>query len=137
MPAQETFLDREVAGSRVQVVKTYDREYAREVFGMMATSAKAYLWRSLGMDESYDAADMPEDPGDRDEFLLDEMLSSGREDWKSFSYFVVLQTFDGEPSPTFVCSDWPSAEAFANAEPPNPLADIERVPVRNDPSPTM
>ena len=117
MPAQETFLDRQTGDHRIQVVKTYDRQYAQEAFGSMDEAAKAYLWRSLAIDESYEATDLPSitDP-DRDNILLKELLDSGREDWQSYSYFVVIETTNGKSEPTFVSGDWPSAEAFANAE---------------------
>ena len=119
MPIQETFLDRDTAGHRVQVIKTYDAQYASESFGQMTEGAKEHLWRSLSIDETYEADDLPAlGSAERDDFLLEELMSAGREDWNKFSYFVVIETREGKTDPTYVSGDWPSAEAFANAEPP-------------------
>src|SRR5665213_3290637 len=118
MPSQETFLDTTIGGRRVQVIKTYDQAYARAVFGEMSDEAKAYLWSSLKPEEIYDPAGLPTETGsDYDAFLLDELLDQGREDWNTFSYFLVLDTRNGRDDATFVSPDWPTAEAFANAEP--------------------
>jgi hypothetical protein len=116
MPAQQTFLDRQTGDRRVQVVKTYDRQYAREAFNSMNETAKTYLWRVLAIAENYETSDLPAMTNqDRDDILLEELLSAGREDWQSFSYFVVIETMKGESATTFVSGDWPSAEAFANS----------------------
>ena len=101
MAIQETFLDRDSAGHRVQVIKTYDPQYARESFGSMSEGAKEFLWRSLSIDETYDSNDLPAaDSADRDDFLLEELMSAGREDWNKFSYFVVIETREGQTDPT-------------------------------------
>jgi len=128
MPAQETFLDETIDGLRVQVIKTYDEAYAKDVFGAMSDPAKAFLWRSMKPEETYAPEDLPTEPGeDYDAFLLDELLEQGREDWKTFSYFVVTTDAEG---PVFVAADWPTAEAFAKKSsvpdlPPRPLPRLD------------
>jgi hypothetical protein len=62
MPQQETYFEHMAGERRVEVLKTYDRSYAREVFGSMDENARAYLWSSLGIDENNDAADVPSLP---------------------------------------------------------------------------
>ena len=115
MPQQEVFLDETIDGKRVLVVKTYDESYAREAFRSMSDEAKVFLWKSLKPEEIYEAEGLPTQPGDEyDAFLLDELLSEGREEWNTFSYFVVAEPA-GEP--LFVSPDWPTAEAFAKNGP--------------------
>jgi hypothetical protein len=137
MPIQETFLDRDTAGHRVQVIKTYDAQYARESFGHMTDGAKEHLWRSLSIDETYDSNDLPEtDSAERDDFLLEELMSAGREDWNKFSYFVVVETRGERIEATYVSGDWPSAEAFANAEPPTGTESFGSHPAPNTSTPS-
>jgi len=62
---------------RVQVLKTYDRQDAREVFGGMNDAAQRYLWSSLGIDEAYDSGRFrPARPGEP-RFSLGGALGSG------------------------------------------------------------
>ena len=129
MPAQELFMDAVIDGRKVQVVKTFDRLYAQEAFGEMSDEAKAFLWRSLKPEDIYDPAGLPTEPGiEYDTFLLDELLDQGREEWNSFSYFVVLDERSGRQEPTFVSPDWPTAEAFANGDETLPLERLPRSP---------
>jgi hypothetical protein len=116
MPAQELFLDVVLDGRKVQVIKTYDQAYAKEVFGGMDDDAKSFLWQSLKPEELYDPSGLPREPGtDYDAFLLDEMLEQGREEWNTFSYFVVVDEANGLSTPSFVSPDWPTSEAFARS----------------------
>jgi hypothetical protein len=133
MPAQELFLDTVINGRKIQVVKTYDQAYATEVFRGMSDEAKAFLWKSLKPEELYDPVGLPTEPGiEYDAFLLEEMIDQGREEWNSFSYFVVMDAATGQNLPTFVSPDWPTAETFANA-PQSPHRDMPHRP-NNPPS---
>ena len=47
MPKQEVFLQEQVGDQRIEVLKTYDPAYARDVFQEMDEGALATLWNSL------------------------------------------------------------------------------------------
>ena len=116
MPKQETFFEQKAGDRRVEVLKTYDRNYAREVFSKMDEAAQTYLWSSLGISETYDATDVPprEDPGSED-FLWEELLEAAREDGNLLSFFVVNEAEGSSSKSLYVSPDWPSAEAFAKS----------------------
>ena len=59
-------------------------------FNNMDEAARKFLWNSLGINENYDAADVPpiDDPASED-FLWEELLDSAREDGNLLSFFVV------------------------------------------------
>lgn len=116
MPQQEVFFEQKTGDGAVQVLKTYDQNYAREVFGGMAEDAQIYLWESLKIDESYEPADVPplKDP-DGEDFLWQELLDAAREDGNLLSFFVVSEAKAGSSTSLFVSPDWPSAEAFARS----------------------
>ena len=113
MPHQETFLQREVNGHQIRVVKSYDVAFAREAFEQMDPNALAFLRHSLHSDAEYEDAELPlpSDPEFGDA-IWDEIEASAREDWNTFSYFVVLSATNGVSRPLYVSPDWPSAEAF-------------------------
>jgi hypothetical protein len=123
MPQQELFFQSEAAGRRVEVLKTYDQQFAREAFDSMDEVAEAFLWNSLKPEKIYDPAGLPtlNEPEDREAFLWDELVDQGREDWKTFSFFIVNETTNGKSESLYVSPDWPSAEAFAK----NRLAAIQ------------
>jgi Mg/Co/Ni transporter MgtE len=54
MPQQEVFFEQVAGERRVEVLKTYDRSYAREAFGDMDDAAQAFLWNTLGINEAHD-----------------------------------------------------------------------------------
>jgi hypothetical protein len=114
VPQQETFFEQTTGDRRVEVLKTYDRQYAREAFGNMDEAAQTCLWSSLGINETYDAADVPsrEDP-DSGDFLWEELLDAAREDGNLLSFFVVNEARGRVSESLYVSPDWPSAEAFA------------------------
>ena len=116
MPQQEMFFERVVGDRRVEVLKTYDRSYAREAFGDMDSAAQAFLWNSLGINEGYDAADVPsrEEAGS-DDFLWEELLEAARENGNLVSFFVVSEANGPRSRSLYVSPDWPSAEAFAKS----------------------
>jgi hypothetical protein len=79
----------------------------------MDEAAQKYLWSSLGINESYDAVDLPprHDAAGED-FLWEELLDAAREDGNLLSFFVVNEE-NGISTNLYVSPDWPSAEAFA------------------------
>jgi hypothetical protein len=121
MPAQETFFEQEAAGRRVEVLKTHDQTYAREVFSSMDEEAQRRLWAVLRPEEIYDPGGLPTlgDPtdvnGEAEAFLWDELLEQAREDGTLLSFFVVNESAGGRSESLYVSPDWPSAEAFAKA----------------------
>jgi hypothetical protein len=114
MPQQEMFFEQVAGDRRVEVLKTYDRGYAREAFGEMDEAAQAFLWNSLGINEAYDAADVPsrQDAASED-FLWEELLEAAHEDGNVLSFFVVSEANGPRSRSLYVSPDWPSAEAFA------------------------
>jgi hypothetical protein len=114
MPQQEVFFEYKTEDGALQILKTYDRSYAREVLGRMDEEAQAHLWSALKIDENYEPADVPplHDP-DTDDFLWNELLDAAREDGNLLSFFVVSEASGGNPKGLYVSPDWPSAEAFA------------------------
>jgi hypothetical protein len=114
MPQQETFFEQTSGSLHVEVLKTYDRTYAREAFETMNETAYAHLWNSLGIEELYDRGDIPSpDDASRLDFLWDELENAAREDGNLCSFFVVNEASGGPSESIFVSADWPSAEAFA------------------------
>ena len=114
MPQQETFFEQSSGQLHVEVLKTYDRAYAREAFESMDEAAYTRLWNSLGIEGLYDRDDIPSpDNASRLDFLWGELEDAAREDGNLCSFFVVNEVSGGTSHSIFVSSDWPSAEAFA------------------------
>jgi hypothetical protein len=114
MPQQEKFFEQVAGDRRIEVLKTYDRNYAREVFGSMSQIAQTYLWSSLGISENYNAVDVPpRDNPESEDFLWEELLEAAREDGNVLSFFVVNEAKGSRSESLYVSPDWPSAEAFA------------------------
>jgi hypothetical protein len=109
MPSQELFFSQESNGKQIEVVKTYDSQFAREAFRDMDEQAKEILAQSLIADGALSSEDMPF----ADEDLWQGVEDGAREDWESFSYFVVREGSPLAVQPLFVSSDWPTAERFA------------------------
>src|SRR5271170_6098790 len=111
MPQQETFFAKEKGGLRIEVLKTYDQNYAREAFADMDEAAQMHLWNALGVAENYDVSDLParEDP-DSGGFLWEELLDAAREDGNLLSFFVVNESKGTISERLYVSPDWPSAE---------------------------
>ena len=102
----------------VEVLKTYDRSYAREVFGSIGDDARKALEAALDIGANYEPADIPDPNGSEyDDFLWEELLEAAREDVRQdpnlYSFFVVSETRAGKTADLYVSPDWPSAEAFA------------------------
>lgn len=113
MPKQELFFSEIANGRQVEVVKTYDRQFAREVFDLMDDGAKATLRDSLIANGTFDSSELPDID---DDGLWEGIEEGSREDWQTFSYFVVGKGKDAAADALFVCSDWPTAEAFARGK---------------------
>jgi hypothetical protein len=118
MPRQEVFFEQRTGDRRVEVLKTYDRSYAREVFNGIDSEAREALAAALELDKNYEPADIPNPEGnDYDDFLWDELLEAAREDVRSdpnlYSFFVVAETVGDKAEDLYISPDWPSAEAFA------------------------
>jgi len=113
MPQQETFFEQTTGDTRVQVLKSYDAAYAREAFSLMDAEALSFLGHSLHAQGAV-STDLPS-PDDEQfaDSLWQEVEDGAREDWNSFSYFIVIEKKGSETVARFVSSDWPSAEAFA------------------------
>lgn len=108
MPSQEVFLKLESDGRQIEVIKTYDVAFAKEAFAEMGEDAKAVLGHSLIEDGVLDSEGFPFD----DDNLWQGLEDGAREDWSSFSYFVVREG-NLAPRALFVSSNWPLAERFA------------------------
>jgi hypothetical protein len=121
VPSQEIFFSERLDGKHVEVIKTYDPQFAREAFDQMNDEARAVLIRSLISCGTLDQSDMSDLD---DDGLWQEIEDGSREDWNTFSYFVVAERRDADSRTVFVCSDWPTAEAFAKLQ----LGGIHRVP---------
>ena len=118
MPQQEVFFEQTTGDRHIQVLKTYDPAYAREVFDEMDDDAQTLLWNALEIETTFDVADLPApgDPG-RADLLWDELLDAAREDVgldpNLRSFFVVNEIRTAKPQSLYVSPDWPSAENFA------------------------
>jgi hypothetical protein len=119
MSKQEIFFEHQNGDRRIEVLKSYDQDYAREVFRNMDSAALERLWASLKPEEVYDPEGLPKlnDPsdtnGDAEAFLWDELLEQAREDGNRLSFFVVNEATGALNESLYVSPDWPSAEAFA------------------------
>lgn len=114
MPRQEVYFEQETGERRVEVLKVYDRSYAREAFANTDEVAQKYLWNSLGINEKHDAEDLPPIDGPAGEdFLWEELPEEAREDGNLLSFFVVNEVKGSVSESLYVSPDWPSAQAFA------------------------
>lgn len=125
MPQQEVFFEQASGDRRVEVLKTYDRSYAREVFNGIGAEARDALAAALELTKNYEPADIPDPNGsDYDDFLWGEMCEAAREDVRNdpslYSFFVVSEANVAKNKDLYVSPDWPSAEAFAKRR----LADL-------------
>jgi hypothetical protein len=118
MPRQESFFRESVNGVAIEVLKTYDRSYAREVFGRMSDEAEKALAEALEIKKNFELADIPELGGnDYEDFLWEELCDAAREDVRQdpnlYSFFVVSESKADRTEDVYVSPDWPSAEGFA------------------------
>jgi hypothetical protein len=81
MPKQEIFFEQTTDNRRVEVLKTYDPSYAREVFKGIDEAATAALAVALELEKNFEPADIPApDAIDYDDFLWEELYDAARED---------------------------------------------------------
>jgi hypothetical protein len=121
MPQQELFFEQLTSAGRIEVLKTYDQQYAREAFSNMDGAALRSLWNALKPEDIYEPANLPslDDPnyvsGEAEAFLWDELVDQARERDNLFSFFVVNEVRNGRSENLYVSPDWPSAEAFVKS----------------------
>jgi len=118
MPKQEVFFEQTTGDRRVEVLKTYDPSYAREVFRGIDEEATTALAAALELGKNFEPADIPAPNAiEYDDFLWEELYDAAREDVRNdpnlYSFFVVAETKAGKTEDLYVSPDWPSAEAFA------------------------
>jgi len=118
MPQQELFFEQKTGDRRVEVLKTYDRSYAREVFKGIDQEAREALAEALELRKNYAPEDIPSPSGgDYDDFLWEELCEAAREDVRNdpslFSFFVVSEASAAKKEDLYVSPDWPSAERFS------------------------
>jgi hypothetical protein len=114
MPQQELLFEQKIGDRRIEVLKTYDAVCAREAFGNMDEVARAFLWKSLRIDATYEQADIPSmQSGDGEDFLWEELLEDSREDGNLLSFFLVTEAKGAFSRGLYVSPDWPSAEDYA------------------------
>ena len=121
MPKQEIFLRESIGPVTVEVIKTYDPAYARDIFNAMKRGAKASLLEALEVNKNYPPEDIPSSEGPGfDDFLWDELSESALEDVREYprkySFFIVSVSKNGNAEELFLSPDWPSAEVFARAQ---------------------
>lgn len=113
MPRQETFLAVKDGDATIEVLKTYDEKFAREAFRNMDDDALARLAKSLNLESLFEPDGIPAPTDDNyEDFIWDVMADEAREDWKTFSYFVVTKSVGQKTEELFVSPDWPTAEAY-------------------------
>lgn len=118
MPKQEIFLREAANGVEVEVLKTYDKSYAREVFRGMSPEAVETVASTLQLAEKYEVTDIPtSDAAEYTDFIWDEICEAAIEDVRQSpvlsSFFVVIETIAGKSEEMYLSPDWPSAEVFA------------------------
>ena len=81
MPKQESWLRESASGTTVEILKTYDRSYAREVFRSVDYEAKKRLAAALEIEKNHDPEDIPDPDGqDYEDFLWEELSEASLED---------------------------------------------------------
>jgi hypothetical protein len=120
MPQQELFFEQRAGDRLIAVMTTYDRSYAREVYGKVDDEAKKCLAAALEIAENDAPENIPVlDGQDYDDFLWEELSEASLEDVRQsprlYSFFVVTETKDGKSEEIYISSDWPSAEEFAKS----------------------
>ena len=118
MPQQELFFEQKAGDRRVEVLKTYDRSYAREVFNGIGAEAREALAAALDLTKNYEPTEIPDPNGsDYDDFLWEELCEAAREDVRNdpslYSFFVVSEVKSDRNEDLYVSPDWPSAETYA------------------------
>jgi hypothetical protein len=120
MPSQEIFLKESVGRLTVEVIKTYDPVYAREVFERMEPDAMEALAVALELSKKFEPEDIPSrDTSEYEDFLWEQLSEDSLEDVREYpqkySFFVVSASHNGKSQDRYVSSDWPSAEGYARS----------------------
>jgi len=115
MPQQELFFQQELNGQSVEVIKTYDQQFAKEAFKNMDEFALEHLWMSMKPEGIYEIEGLPkaDQVEERSAFLWDELVEQAREDGRLFSFFIVTSRKGRHTENLYIGPDWPSAESFA------------------------
>lgn len=115
MPRQETFFSSTVGDRKIEIVKTYDRNFVRTAFSRMDEAVLDHLANSLNLGSNFNESDIPASTdADYGEFQWEAMTDSAREDGNLFSFFIVTQSKPQIERELFVSPDWPTAEAYVN-----------------------
>jgi hypothetical protein len=112
MPQQTVFFNEQIGAKQIVINKSYDPSFAKEAFDQMNSSALHFLGSFLELDEEL----FPDDPVSEEDYadaIWQEVQDGAREEWNTFSYFVMTKEEAGRSEPLFVSADWPSAEAYA------------------------
>lgn len=118
MPQHAVFFEERAGDRLIVVLNTYDRSYAREVFGNLDDSAMKAIAAALEIEKNYDPADVPAPDGqDYEDFLWEELSEASLEDAcqsaRLYSFFVVTETKPGKAEDIHISADWPSAKEYA------------------------
>jgi hypothetical protein len=116
MPKQQIFFEQQIGNWRVEVLKSYDQGYAREVFLNLNDEALRLLWKSLTPEQMYEPDSLPKfgiPGGGAENFLWDELLEQAREEGNLLSFFIVNVSDGRQSEGIYVSADWPSAESYA------------------------
>ena len=113
MPRQETFLSVKNGDETIEVLKTFDQHFAKEAFRNMDDSALAHLASSLNLESPNEPSGIPKPTNDGNEDIIwDVIVDEARDDWNSFSYFIVTKSRRSETQELIVSGDWPTAKAY-------------------------
>ena len=116
MPAQEICLELTANEISIQVLKTYDRHFAREVFDCMDDAAQSILGSALGFDDTYDPAGPAAQSGAENHTLLwEETVRAANDLGPLPAFFVVVEGRGPGQRNLYVSPDRFSAEGFATA----------------------
>ncbi len=117
MPAQEICLELTANELSLQVLRTFDRHFAREVFDGMDDVAQSILGSALGFDDSYDSAAAPaaQPEAESQSLLWEETVRAAGDLGPMPAFFVVVEGRGPGQRNLYVSPDRSSAEDFARA----------------------
>ena len=116
MPAQEICLQVTANETNIQVLKTYDLHFAREVFDCMDDVAQSILGSALGFDDTYDPASPAAQSEVENHILLwEETVRAANDLGPLPAFFVVVEGRGPGQRNLYVSPDRFSAEGFATA----------------------
>ena len=118
MPKEETFFEERRGDATIEVLKSYDRNYAHEVLARMGGAALRHLWDALRPEDIYELEALPslgDVSGEAETFLWDELLEQAREERTLLSFLIVNERDGNHREGLYVSPDWPSAKSYAEA----------------------